>query len=45
MSFNPNPSKESQEVKFSGKRQISNQDSIYFNHNSVQQDTVKNILE
>ena len=37
MSFNPDPSKNTQEVKFFRKRRNSNHDSIYFNHNSVQQ--------
>ena len=37
MSFNPNPSKLAQEVTFSRKRQNLNHDSIYFNHNLVQQ--------
>lgn len=37
MSFNPDPSKNTQEVKFFRKRRNSNHDSIYFNQNSVQQ--------
>ena len=37
MSFNPNPSKQAQEVIFSRKRQNLNHNSIYFNHNIVQQ--------
>ena len=36
MSFNPNLSKQTQEVIFSKKRQNVNHDSIYFNHNLVQ---------
>ena len=37
MSFNPNPSKQVQEVIFFRKRQNLNHDSIYFNYNLVQQ--------
>ena len=37
ISFNPNPSKQAQEVIFSRKRQNLNHNSIYFNHNLVQQ--------
>ena len=37
MSFNPSPSKQAQEVIFSRKRQNLNHNSIYFNHNLVQQ--------
>ena len=37
MSFNPDPSKQAQEVIFSRKRQNPNHDSIYFNHNLVNQ--------
>ena len=37
MSFNPNPSTQTQEILFSRKRQNLNHDSIYFNHNLVQQ--------
>ena len=37
MSFNPNPSNQTQEILFSRKRQNLNHDSIYFNHNLVQQ--------
>ena len=37
MSFNPDPSKQPQEVIFSRKRQNLNHDSIYFNNNFVQQ--------
>ena len=36
MSFNPNPSKQAQEVIFSIKRQNSNHDSIYFDHKFIQ---------
>ena len=37
MSFNPDPSKQPQEVIFSRKRQNLNHGSIYFNNNFVQQ--------
>ena len=37
MSFNPDPSKQAQEVIFSRKRQNPNHDSIYFNNNLVNQ--------
>ena len=37
MSFNPDPSKQAQEVIFSRKRQNPNLDSLYFNHNLVNQ--------
>ena len=37
MSFNPDPNKQTQEVIFSRKRQNPNHDSIYFNHNLVNQ--------
>ena len=37
MSFNPNPSKQAQEVIFSRKCQNLNHDAIYFKHNLVQQ--------
>ena len=37
MSFNPDPSKQAQEVIFSRKRQNPNHDSTYFNHNLVNQ--------
>ena len=37
MSFNPDPSKQAQEVIFSRKRRNSNHDSIYFNNNFVNQ--------
>ena len=37
MSFNPSPSKQAQEGIFSRKSQNLNHDSIYFNHNLVQQ--------
>ena len=37
MSFNPNPTKQAQGVTFSRKRQNLNHDSIYSNHNLVQQ--------
>ena len=37
MSFNPSPSKQAQEAIFSRKSQNLNHDSIYFNHNLVQQ--------
>ena len=37
MSFNPDPSKQAQEVIFSRKRQNPNHDLIYFNHNLVNQ--------
>ena len=44
MSFNPNPSKQAQEVIFSRKHQNLNHDSIYFNHNLVQQVPSQNHL-
>ena len=37
MSFNPDPSKQAQEVIYSRKRQNPNHDSIYFNNNLVNQ--------
>ena len=37
MSLNPNPSKQAQEVILSRKHQNLSHDSIYFNHNLVQQ--------
>ena len=37
MSFNPDPSKQAQEVTFSRKRQNPNHDLIYFNYNLVNQ--------
>ena len=37
MTFNPDPSKQAQEVIFSRKRQNPNHDSIYFNNNLVNQ--------
>ena len=37
MNFKPDPSKQAKEVIFSKKRHNSNHDSIYLNHNSVQQ--------
>ena len=45
MSFNPYPSKEAQEVIFSRKHLNSNHDSIYFNHNSIQQVPFQKHLE
>ena len=38
VSFNPDPSKQAQEVIFSRKPQNLNRDSIYFNNNLIQQD-------
>ena len=35
MNFNPDPSKQSQEVIFSRKLQKTNHNQVYFNHNSV----------
>ena len=37
MNFNPDPSKQVQEVIFSRKLQKTNHNPVYFNHNSVQQ--------
>ena len=37
MNFNPDPSKQAQEVIFSRKVQKTNRNPVYFNHNSVQQ--------
>ena len=37
MNFNPDPSKQAQEVIFSRKLQKTNHSQVYFNHNSVQQ--------
>ena len=37
MTFNPDPSKEAQEVIFSRKLQKPNHNQVYFNHNSVKQ--------
>ena len=37
MNFNPDPSKQAQEVIFSRKLQKTNHNQIYFNHNSVKQ--------
>ena len=37
MNFNPDPSKQAQEVIFSRKLQKTNHNPVYFNHNSVQQ--------
>ena len=37
ISFNPDPSKQAQEIVFSRKLQNRNYNSVYFNHNSVQQ--------
>ena len=38
VSFNPDPSKQAQEVIFSRKPPNLNRDSIYFNNNLIQQD-------
>ena len=43
MSFNPDPSKQAQEVIFSRKRQNPNHDSIYFNHNLNQVPSQKHL--
>ena len=37
MNFNPDPSKQGQEVIFSRKSQKTNHNPVYFDHNSVQQ--------
>ena len=37
MNFNPNPSKQAQEIIFSRKLQKTNHNQVYFNHNSVKQ--------
>ena len=37
VSFNPNPSNQAQEVTYSRTRQNLNHDSIYFNHDLIQQ--------
>ena len=37
MNFNPDPSKQAQEVIFSRKLQKTNHNQVYFNHNSVKQ--------
>ena len=37
MNFNPDPSKQAQEVIFSRKLQKTNHNPVYFNHNSFQQ--------
>ena len=37
MKFNPDPSKQDQEVIFSRKPQKTNHNQVYFNHNSVKQ--------
>ena len=37
MNFNPNPSKQAQEVIFSRKLQKTNHNQVYFNYNSVKQ--------
>ena len=37
MNFTPDPSKQTQEVIFSKKVQKTNQNPVYFNHNSVLQ--------
>ena len=44
MSFNTDQSKQAQEVIFSRKRQNSNHDSMYFNHNLVQKVSSKKHL-
>ena len=45
MSFNRDPTKQAQEVIFSSKRQNSNDDSVYFNHNLAQQVPFQKHLE
>ena len=37
MNFNPDPSKQAQEVIFSRKLQKTNHNQVYFNHSSVKQ--------
>ena len=37
MNFNPDPSKQAQDVIFSRKLQNTNHNKVYFNHNSVKQ--------
>ena len=43
--FNPNPTKQAQEVIFSKKVQKTNHNPVYFNHDFFQQVLSQNILE
>ena len=45
MSFNPDPSKQAQEVIFSGKLQKSTHPTLCFNNNTVTQSVTQNHLE
>ena len=45
MNFNADPNKQTQEIIFSKKLQNTNQNQVYFNHNTAKQFPLKNILE
>ena len=44
MNFNPDPSKQAEEIIFSRKLQKTNHNQVYFNHNSVKQVPSQNHL-